>query len=89
MTNDELMSMMVWLDPFAVNAAKGYEFIHVVGTDEIVEKYENDGWSIVADYEEKSFGAGRGPERNVIMHRKEVVYPHDKIIGRTRRVLEL
>ncbi len=86
MTNKELYRMMVWLNPFKPHEpGNGYEYIHVMGTDEIVECQEHDGWSIVAAWEDY-----HGPDmRDVIMHRKLVVYPHEKIIGRVRRELEL
>ncbi len=87
MTNKELYRMMVWLNPLKpYEPGNGYEYIHVMGTDEIVERHEDDDWSVVADWKTSET---RECSRDVIMWRKLVVYPHEKIIGRVRRELEL
>ena len=88
MTNKELFAFMLYLDPVKPHEPDdGYEYIHVIGTDEIVECQEHDGWSIVADWEGDMHDVSL--PRDVIMHRKLAVYPHDRIIGPVRRALEL
>ncbi len=90
MTNEELMRMYLALDPFSTKESQdGYEYIHIVGTSLVVERYEENGWTIMATWEGSDYI--RRDVRDVVMRRRLVnwSYPHEKVLGRVQRVLAL
>ncbi len=94
MTNKELIDRLSRLELWHIHRCYdddkggGFEYTRLPDVGSYVQDYEDAGWVTIAIWQRASMAVEHILRRR-LYGKIETSYPHEKIVGRTRRALEL